>query len=276
MGTKARLVLVCAIATGTAGCGRTPLLERGAEGNGPTDAKPAPPPDAAWGNDARQADALTRDGLSPLWGLRIACVGDANPNSEASLLAWLGASTGVATTRILIDQSALTAALLANYDILILERLVRSYTASEAALLTAWVSGGGAVLSVSGFYESGPDTSYSNSLLAGIGLAYGGFVVGGAGGPAMTSDLASHPIMAGITSLPFWGGFTVAPTAGADGLGRNAILAWSESQVVGITQERGAGRVVVWGDEWIEMDAQFDTPDVQRFWLQALTWLARR
>jgi hypothetical protein len=258
MGTKAPLVLVHVIAAWLAGCGRTALHDCAVD-------------DAGLSTADRPTDAR-----SPLGGLRIAFVGGANPNSEASLLTWLAEITGVATTRILVDHSALTAALPANYDVLILERLVRSYGTNESALLSSWVGGGGAVLSVAGFFAAGTDTAYSNSLLAGIGLAYGDYVLGGEGGPAMTSDLANHPIMAGITGLPFWGGFTVAPSAGADGLGKNAVLAWSESQVVGIAQERGAGRVVVWGDEWIEMDPPFDTDDVRRFWRQALTWLARR
>jgi uncharacterized membrane protein len=166
--------------------------------------------------------------------------------------------------------------MLASYDVLILERLVRSYSQAEATVLASWVSAGGAVLSFSGYYSSGSDTTNTNSLLFGIGLAYGSFILGSGGGPFYITELASHPILVGISSLPFWGGFTVQPTAIADGLGTNTTLATSTSQPVCIAQLRGQGRVLVWGDEWIENDAVSTSADVRRFWPQALSWLARR
>ena len=215
-------------------------------------------------------------GGNPLAGLRIAFVGTENPTSELSLTTWLAQTTGVVPARILTSSVTLTADLLASYDVLILERLVRSYSQIEASVLTAWVNGGGAVLSIGGFYSSGADSSNTNSLLSGIGIAYGSYVLGSAGGPFYITELSSHPIMAGITSLPFWGGFTVQPTAIADGLGTNATLATSASQPIGMVQVRGQGRVLVWGDEWVENDAVSATANVRGFWLQALTWLARR
>jgi hypothetical protein len=248
------------------------------------------PADAAsesLGLDARASDDIglfPMDGIdgggiddgTPLAGLRIAFVGTENPTSEMSLTTWLGKSTGVVPARILTSSTTLTADLLVSYDVLILERLVRAYSQTEAAVLTAWVSGGGAVMSISGFYSTGSDTTNTNSLLSGIGIAYGSYVLGGAGGPFYITEFASHPIMAGITSLPFWGGFTVQPTAVADGLGTNTILATSTAQPLCMVQVRGQGRVLVWGDEWVENDAVFSSADVVRFWLQALTWLARR
>jgi hypothetical protein len=224
---------------------------------------------------ARSADGAD-SGASALAGLRIAFVGNENPNSELLLLTWLGESTGAPVARILIDPSELKAASLADYDLLILERLVRAYSTDEAGRLATWVSGGGAVFSVTGFYATTTDPANTNSMLQGLGLEYGSYLLGGDGSPAMTSNLAGHPIMAGITSLPFWGGFTVKPSAGADSLGTNATLAWADSQPAGVAQERGSGRALVWGDEWIENDSQFGTPDVRRFWEQALAWLTRR
>jgi hypothetical protein len=215
-------------------------------------------------------------GVASLAGLRIAFVGTENPTSELSLVTWLGQTTGVVAARIQTSGTALTAEILSGYDVLILERLVRTYSQAEAALLTSWVNGGGAVMSVSGFYSSGSDTTNTNSLLSGIGIEYGAFLLGGTGSPAYTSDLANHPIMAGIASLPFWGGFTVQPSAIADGVGINTTLATATAQPICVAQVRGQGRVLVWGDEWIEIDSAFATSDVQRFWQQTLTWLARR
>ena len=244
------------------------VVTLGLDTNATIDAGPLPND----GSDGRTIDG----GGNPLAGLRIAFVGTENPTSELSLTTWLTQTTGVVPARILTSSVTLTADLLANYDVLILERLVRSYSQIEASVFTAWVTGGGAVLSIGGFFSSGSDSSNTNSLLSGIGIAYGSYVLGSAGGPFYITELASHPIMAGITSLPFWGGFTVQPTAIADGLGTNTTLATSASQPIGVVQARGQGRVLVWGDEWVENDAVSATANVRGFWLQALTWLARR
>jgi hypothetical protein len=226
------------------------------------------------GPDVGLADGI--DGPSRLAGLRIALVGTANPNSEAALLAWLQQNTGTPVPRILTDSSELNAALLAKYDVLITERLVRSYSATEAAILATWVAAGGAVMSVNGFYASGADNPASNSFLAGVGLMLGSYVLGGPGDPGTTTALLAHPITDGLDTLPFWGGFGVQPTPTTDGLGMSTTVAMVDTQSVAIAQVRGAGRVLMWGDEWIEMDSQFALPTLPRFWLQALTWLARR
>jgi uncharacterized membrane protein len=189
---------------------------------------------------------------------------------------WLAQATTVVPARILTSSMPLTADLFENYDVLIVERLVRAYSQPEAAVLTAWVTGGGAVLSIGGFYSTGSDSSNTNSLLSGIGIAYGSYLLGGVGGPFYVTEFASHPLLVGIGSLPFWGGYTVQPGAIADGLGTNTTLATSASQPIGVAQARGQGRVLVWGDEWVENDAVFDTPSVRRFWVQALTWLSKR
>jgi uncharacterized membrane protein len=214
--------------------------------------------------------------VSSLAGLRVAFVGTENPSPELALTAWLSQSTGVVAARILTTSTTLTADMLASYDVLILERLVRSYSQAEATVLTSWVNAGGALLSIAGYYESGSDTTNTNSLLSGIGLTYGSYLLGSGGGPFYITELASHPIMVGISSLPFWGGFAVQPTASADGLGTNTTLATSTSQPVCMAQVRGQGRVLVWGDEWIENDTMSTSADVRRFWPQALSWLARR
>jgi hypothetical protein len=243
-------------------------------------------PDAA-GKDALSDSAVdhaSAEGpdanLSPLAGLRIALLGNGPLLLNALIATWMAQSTGLTTPRIQTDGSALTAAILADYDLLITERPVRAYSPTEAAVLASWVSEGGAVMSLTGYYTPSPDPANTSSLLSGIGLEYGAFLLAGSDNPYPVTDLANHPIMTGISSLPFWGGYIVQASATADGLGTDTALAQvdlpPDSSIVCIAQERGSGRVVVWGDDWIEYDAEFAKPDVSRFWQQALTWLARR
>jgi hypothetical protein len=189
-------------------------------------------------------------GLAPLAGLRIALVGNPNPTPEDSLLAWLEQSTGLPVPRILTDATVLTATMLSSYDLLILECLSRSYSASEATILASWVADGGAIMTVTGFVSSSTDPTNTNSLLSAFGIAYGTYLTGGTGNPARTSDLADHPIMTGIQNLPFWGGFTVLANTGPDGgdgntTASNTTLAMSQAQPVGVAQVRGSGRALV-------------------------------
>jgi len=285
------LIITLAISTCLSGCGRTPLDDAATRDAGAKDARLFSAEKADAAVDAMVADALVADGRGDrlsadenvgnragLAGVRIALFGNPNPGSESSLLTWLGQSTGRDLARIQTDVSSptLTAATLSGYDILILERLVRSYSTAEATVLTSWVSGGGAVMSITGFYRSGPDTTNTNSLLSGIGIAYGTFIEGSLDTPILATALANHPVTVNISALPFFGGFSVAPSPNADSLGVDTTLATLESQTVCIAQVRGLGRVLVWGDEWIELDSEFAKPDVVRFWQQALTWLARR
>jgi hypothetical protein len=238
--------------------------------------------DAPHDSAVEQVPTDSRDAkLSPLAGLRIAFFGNGIIYySNTLLVTWMSQSTGLPIPRIQTDGSALTAAILADYDLLILERPVRAYSPSEAALLASWVSEGGAVMSLTGYVAPSPDPANTSSLLSGIGLEYGSFLPGSGGSTYPVTDLANHPVMAGVSGLPFWGGYSVEASASADGLGTNTTLARLDSPpetwIVCIAQERGSGRVLVWGDEWIEYDSQFTQPDVSRFWQQALTWLAHR
>jgi hypothetical protein len=83
----------------------------------------------------------------------------------------------------------------------------------------------------------------------------------------------THPTTTGLTSVTFEGAYGVGAVDGGTG-GANTVTASLTSGPVGIAQERGAGRVYVWGDEWVEYDSEWQSiPQIRVFWLDVLGWL---
>jgi hypothetical protein len=200
--------------------------------------------------------------------LRLALVGDAGAHSEALLEGFLAESATV--TRIQDSStpvSPLDATALAGFDVLVLEHLTRAYSPAEADAVFAWVSAGGGLLSLTGYSISPAEEQRPNGLLAPFGIQYTDQASECV--PAPIPDTGS-PVTAGVGHLEFCNGYHVSD-AGQVG-GTDLTLASSTGAPILISQERDLGRVLVWGDDWIAFDDQFDADD-QRFWQQALLWL---
>ncbi len=198
--------------------------------------------------------------------LSIALLGAPGVNPTSDFEAWLS-SNGVTVVRLHATGTAsISATTLAPYDIVIVDRLIRSYQPAEAALLEAWVANGGGLMAMSGYTGGAVDIDRPNSLLADVGVSY---VPGLLNGPVTT--FVPHAITSSITSVTFNGGFRVAATApGAQ------FIASLASGPVAVVDERGAGRVFLWGDEWIEFNSVWQgDPDVPLLWANILGWLAR-
>src|SRR5207249_1435966 len=105
-----------------------------------------------------------------------------------------------------------------------------------------------------------------------VGLAY---LPGLKSGPVTLFE--PHPLTLGLTSVTFEGGFLVTTLPGVhDGL--DTAVAHLASGEAGIAQERGedAGRVFVWGDEWIEFDSEWSImPEIHMFWVSILGLLEK-
>jgi len=88
-----------------------------------------------------------------------------------------------------------------------------------------------------------------------------------------------HPLTEGLSELPFRGGFALQLVGEpAD----TALIASVPSRIgpdelpeaVGYAQQRGRGRVFVWGDEWVAYDETWSaSPMARQFWLNAIDWL---
>lgn len=178
------------------------------------------------------------------------------------------ATVGVGSTRLqnTAESAALTAPILNAYDVIILDRLARPYEPDEATALSDWVGRGGALIVMSGYVIAPSDVDPQNQVLSVIGLALNPPLVDG---PVTT--FSTHPITTGLTSLEFRGGHVVRAVDGVTG-GVNTPLGTIAGATIAMAQTRGAGRVVVWGDEWVSYDTQWATPSVQTFWKQTLAW----
>jgi hypothetical protein len=199
--------------------------------------------------------------------LRIGIIGNpgANPSSDfQTFVKALGTSTARVNT---MPTDTFDPALLAGFDVVILDRLARPYTAAEANTLRTWVEAGGGVVSMSGYANSAAPDFYANPLLAPFGLSYGGPLISG---PA--NNFVMHPTTAGLTSVTFAGGYEVTSTPVAGGT--STAIAGIGSTWIGYVHQRSMGRAFVWGDEWIEFDSEWSTmPQIKQLWVNVLTWV---
>jgi hypothetical protein len=198
--------------------------------------------------------------------LRIGVIGNPGTLASSSFQAWL-AARGTAVTRFGTDAAPLTAEMLAMFDVVILDRLVRDYTAEEAATLRAFVEAGGGVMVMTGYTGGGEDYTRPNTLLAPFGVGY----VGGLHNGPIT-DFVAHPLTAGLSSVTFLGGYLID-----DMMGTGTVVARLDGGTAGLALEVGGGRVFVWGDEWIEFDSEWSTmPMITELWTNVFAWLGPR
>ena len=141
--------------------------------------------------------------------LVIALLGTAGSNPSSQFVTWLSMQ-GTSSER--IDPALVDDAVLAPYDIVIIDQLTRAYTPAEASAFVDWVEAGGGLMAMTG-HTSNPVTAqdWPNAILGGFSIAYQGPLLNG---PA--TIFAPHPITAGLTSVTFAGGFEVAETVMGD------------------------------------------------------------
>ena len=159
-----------------------------------------------------------------------------------------------------ISEAPVGATTLDGVDIILVEELNRTYTAAEAATLTDWVTGGGSLITLAGYYDSASDQGAYNSLLG----QWAHYQT-----PELTGTVdgfAQHPVTQGVTALAYMGGFQLQLAVP----GTN--LASVQGLTVAVAATVGAGRICLFGDEWISIDATFDA-QAMHFWLNAFAWL---
>ena len=204
--------------------------------------------------------------------LRIAFFGAPGVYDESSLLSFLLAYPAT-VTRLPTNASPVTASQLADFDIVVLDQLTRTFASNESAALAEWVHAGGAVLSLTGFVNSASDATLPNSLLASFPLSYASGFVAATPAPIVVTSFAASPVTARLVQVPFWGGHLVDVASPCDG--STQTFAFYGGGAVGAVCEHGAGRLYLWGDEWVEYSSEWDgTTDAPLFWQDAIDWLA--
>lgn len=203
--------------------------------------------------------------------LNILLVGNQGAYGSSDFQAWLK-SNGTTVTRIHMsgnNASKLDAAALKDYQIVIFDQMSRAYDAAEAQAVFDWVSAGGGLMAMSG-YTGGDPGANANSILGKLGLKFANPLVNG---PVKT--FATHPITNGITSVTFNGGYYIEIDTSVTG-GTNTTIGELTGGPIAIAQERGQGRVFLWGDEWIEFDSVWkSSAEIPKFWANILGWLGK-
>ena len=201
--------------------------------------------------------------------LSIALFGTKGGNPAAEFETWLEAQ-GTAVERIQLDDTPLTSEIVDKYDIIILDRLVRTYSADEASLMQDWVGGGGGLMAMTGYTGQPPDVTHPNTLIGPMGLTFNDSK-GIFNGPV--TQWTPHPVSNEITSVTFLGGFYI--DVAEDGVGQNTIVAGLPEGPVAVAQVRMAGKLFIWGDEWSEYDSEWQNiPQIKQLWANILGYLS--
>lgn len=193
-------------------------------------------------------------------------LGSPGANGTSNFSAWAHGN-GTTVTRITDPATTVDAALLAQYDLVLLDHLPRVYSADEAAALATWVHDGGGVMSLSGYTGGTTDYTYPNSLVAGMGAKFGGTLTS-----AAVTTFAPHPLTAGLTSITFSGGFAVV----IDDAQATTPIATINGVTIASATTYGTGRMYLWADEWVTFDSVWSgNPELPTFWADAFGWLGR-
>jgi hypothetical protein len=202
----------------------------------------------------------------------VAILGAPGVYDEVAWLTFLR-SYPFAVTRVDLISARLSDRTLAAFDIVILDRLSRTFESDEAATLASWVQGGGSLMSLAGYVNNEADGARPNSILAALPVRYAPGLI--AMGPfRYVSDFSAHPTTNGLRTVPFWGGYRVTLAGTCDG--PSQVVASIDDTSVAVACQEGAGRLYVWGDEWVEYSSQWASTDAPRFWQNAMDWLAHR
>jgi hypothetical protein len=217
--------------------------------------------------------------------LRIATIGEIGPWSDGGNVFrdWLDARS--ATAAVELGDQVLTDALLAPFQVIVvlhaatmqLKTRGRTLTAhhavsdDEVAALERWVRSGGGVMTTIGYTEDEANEVVNvNRLLAPFDLGYSTTALAVDG--YVKDWVTPHPVTDGLTNIYTENG---AEPDGPDG---TTLARDSEQRVVLQVAQPDSGHVVVWGDEWITYDSQWEAIEdqqVERMWLNMLKWMSR-
>lgn len=207
--------------------------------------------------------------------LNIGILGNSGFAPNANFVTWLE-NQGTAVTRTLLvnNPGVVTPAFLAKYDLVLVDRIERGLSADEAAALAGFVKADGrGLITLIGYNfdnnNPAPERDRANTALAPFGLGYQGPYFGNGVTPTFVQD---HPISMGIFDVNFAGGIEPVDTGNQ---GSSVVFATTQGKSAGIAHETAmmGGRVIVWGDEWLTFDSDWQGyADVQDLWVNMVSW----
>lgn len=202
--------------------------------------------------------------------LRIATLGEPGTVGQPNVFdAWLAARSTYGTTQ-LKDQT-LTPELLKQYQVIVSQNVSNnhSYSAAEVSALEAWIKSGGGLMTLIGY--AGPSEIQNvNKLLAPYGMSYGPEQILQKSGSNTipVTNWVQHPVTNGVSKIGVDNGYPVN--------GAGLVLATEQSWNLLRVQEVAAGKVVMWGDEWLTFDSEWSGhPEyqIELFWVNTIKWL---
>lgn len=212
--------------------------------------------------------------------LTVATIGAPGGAGQGNVFnSWLDARSAAGSVD--LNTMPLTPALLAPFQVLVVQNVEgRVFSADEIQAVQDWVRAGGGLMTLIG-YSGANEADSVNTLLSGFGVSYGTadvmqatctptpipFVCGMRLSKAVV-EWQTHPISTGVTQVGMDNGKPV--------LGNGTIVATGEGNTLAMAVEADAGKVFVWGDEWITFDSDWSgRPEFQLelFWTNALKWL---
>lgn len=213
--------------------------------------------------------------------LNIATLGHIGPWSNGGNIfaSWLDARSP--TGAVELGDQTLTPELLAPFQVVVSLHVAtvsvgnrnrmaaanHAYSDAEVAAFQGWVQAGGGVMTTIGYTgDEAAEVVNVNRLLGSVGMGYSTTRLGLTG---FIETWEPHPVTAGVRNI-----FT---DNGVEPEGTGMTVAQGSNQAALQVIQAGNGRVVVWGDEWITYDSEWeDVQDqqVELFWLNILKWLS--
>lgn len=143
-----------------------------------------------------------------------------------------------------------------------------AFSEAEVGAFQAWVRAGGGVMTTIGYAgDEAAEVVNVNRLLAPLGMGYSTTRLGLTG---FVRTWTPHPVTEGVRNINTDNG--VEP----EGSGMTVAQGGNNQAALQVLQA-GSGRVVVWGDEWITYDSEWEDvrdQQVELFWLNILKWLS--
>ncbi len=165
----------------------------------------------------------------------------------------------------------------------------RTILSSEVSAVRDWVNNGGGLMTTIGIVNTVAEMANANLLLAPFGIAYSVTNVNVLPGNSSISAFSTAPPIASQITAGV-GALRVSSAAAIEGIARTSLPANSSifslyasggdslNYAIGVAEISGAGRVNVWGDEWITYDGGWTGThgvDLQTYWSNVITWLGQ-
>jgi hypothetical protein len=214
--------------------------------------------------------------------LNIGTIGTIGPWSNGGNIfeTWLNARTPLGA--VALGDQTLTPELLASLQVIVVLHVattavenegrtspaVHGFSGAEATAFGDWVRRGGGVMTTIGYTnDETAEVVNVNLLLANVGMGYSPTNTGLTN---FVEEWMPHPVTDGVRNIFTDNG--VEPEGGGD----TVAMGGGNRVALQVMQAEG-GRVVVWGDEWITYDSEWEDVEdqqVELFWLNILKWLS--